>query len=370
MNEQFAPADARNLTPQPVSAAFSAARLKPVFLGGLLVSTWLPMIFFVWSSRLEGAMYGFGAMKAMLLFLGTAHVPATFYFYVDKDFSEIINSNRRRYIYFPLLLTLATALIFVVGGTPVQAYVLIIYWSWQAFHYGRQNTGIYSFVSIATRGTKPEQTERLMIELGTWCGIIGTFKILGLGVAPAYLREPFEGLYRFGTFAFGAVLLASVVVYVRNFKRTTPLLSVFYFTLVCFFLPVFISTNIAVAFFSYAMAHGLQYILFMMVVSLNFAPQNVRHKAQLANALKLLGFMVILGFVFYRGTDLKTIEFVASSGAMSKVADFIFGAILGATMSHFVIDAGAWKLSKPLQRMYMGKRFDFIFNRNSAVDPG
>jgi len=312
-------------------------------------------------------MYGFGAIKASLLFLGTAHVPATFFFYVDKDFSEIINRNKRRYVYIPLALTVATGLVFALGGTAVQAYVLLIYWSWQAFHYGRQNTGIYSFASIATRGTKADRTEKIIIDLGTWCGIIGTFKILGLGVAPAYLHAPIDTVYRFGTFAFGAVLLASIAVYIKNFKRTTPLLSAFYFTLVLFFLPVFISTNIAVAFFSYAMAHGLQYILFMTVVSLNPAPESVPQRMPVANAAKLIGIMLVLGFVFYRAGDLKTIQFVASSDTLSKIVDFIFGAVLGATMAHFVIDAGAWRLSKPLQRMYMGKRFDFVFARTTRA---
>src|SRR5207253_10940532 len=46
---------------------------------------------------------------------------------------------------------------------------------------------------------------------------------------------------------------------------------------------------------------------------------------------------------------------------LKRIADLIIGAVLGATMAHFLIDAGAWKLSKPLQRMYIGKRFAFMF---------
>ena len=363
MNEQSAPVYGANLSERPISSPSWTAQLKPAVLVALLLSTWVPMIFFVWNSRLEGFMYGFGAMKTMLLFLGTAHVPATIFFYVDKDFSTIIKSNKLRYIYLPIVLTLATGFLFAFGGLLVQAYVLLFYWSWQAFHYGRQNTGIYSFLSIATRGTKPYQSEKTIIDLATICGIIGTFKILGLGVAPAYLKEPVEDLYRFGQWAFAAVLLASIAVYISNIKRTTPLLSLFYFTLVCFFLPIFISTDISVAFFSYAMAHGLQYILFMTVVSLNFSPQGVSNRVHVANALKLLALIIVMGFVFYRANDLKTIEFFASNGRLLKVADFVIGAVLGATMAHFVIDAGAWRLSQPLQRMYMGKRFNFVFAR-------
>ncbi|HEU4639290.1 MAG TPA: hypothetical protein VFS84_10590, partial [Candidatus Binatia bacterium] len=226
--------------------------LKPIFLVGLLLSTWVPMAFFLFSSRIEGSMYGFGGMKTALLFLGTAHVPATIFFYTDKDFSEILRKHKARYIYLPIVLTIGTGLLFAFANTLFQAYILLMFWAWQAFHYGRQNTGIYSFVSIATRGAAPDKYERLMIELGTLCGIIGTFKILGTAVAPNYLHGSFELLYRFGALVFAVILLASIVVYVRNFKRTGPLLTIFYFTLVCFFLPVFISTDMNVAFYSYA----------------------------------------------------------------------------------------------------------------------
>ena len=340
-----------------------AHRVKPIFLVTLLLSTWLPMAFFLLSSRLETSMLGFSGTRTLLLFLGTAHVPATLFFYVDKDFSEIIRKHKARYIYFPILLTVVTGLLFAFTNPLVQAYTLLIYWAWQAFHYGRQNSGIYSFVSIATRGAPADKYERLMIELGTWCGIIGTFKILGSAVAPNYLHGLFDTMYWFGGLAFVLVLVASVIVYVRNLRLATPLLTLYYFTLVCFFLPVFLSTEMSVAFYSYAIAHGVQYLLFMSVVSLNFDPQSVSQRWQVGKFVKLLLLTVVVGLVFYRTIELKTFEFIVLNPALLKLVDFLIGAIIGATMAHFVIDAGAWRLSKALQRMYIGKRFAFVFNR-------
>jgi hypothetical protein len=146
-------------------------------------------------------------------------------------------------------------------------------------------------------------------------------------------------------------------------KRTTPLLTIYYFTLVCFFLPVFLSTNINVAFFSYAIAHGVQYILFMSVVSLNLDPQAAAKRVQIGNAVKLLFLTLVAGFVFYRAGDLKAVELITAHATLMKVVDFIIGAVLGATMAHFVVDAGAWRLSQTLQRMYIGKRFAFVFGQ-------
>jgi hypothetical protein len=341
--------------------------LKPIFLVALLLSTWVPMAFFLLSSRIESSVFGFGGMRSALLFLGTAHVPATIFFYIDKDFSEIVRTHKARYVYFPILLTISTGLFFAFANTIVQAYILLIFWAWQAFHYGRQNVGIYSFVSIGTRGTPSGKYERLMIELGTYCGIVGTFKILGTAVAPNYLHGLFELLYRLGTLIFIVVLIASIVVYVRNLKHTTPLLTIFYFTLVCFFLPVFISTDMNVAFYSYAIAHGVQYILFMTVVSLNFEPESQSKRFKVASAVKLLLITILAGFLFYRAIDLKGLEFFVANASLMRIVDFIIGAILGATMAHFVIDAGAWRLSQSLQRTYIGKRFGFVFANKPKV---
>ena len=200
-----------------------------------------------------------------------------------------------------------------------------------------------------------------MIELGTYCGIIGTFKILGMAVAPNYLHGFFELLYRLGSIVFIAILIASVAVYVRNLKQTTPLLTIFYFTLVCFFLPVFLSTDMSVAFYSYAIAHGVQYILFMTIVSLNFEPESSEKRFKIGNTVKLLLITLLVGFLFYRAIDLKGFEYFVANASLMRLVDFLLGAILGATMAHFVIDAGAWRLSHTLQRSYIGKRFGFVF---------
>jgi len=69
-----------------------------------------------------------------------------------------------------------------------------------------------------------------------------------------------------------------------------------------------------------------------------------------------------VGFAFWRVSDLKEMEVVKSTWAYARVADFLFGAVLGATMAHFVVDADAWKLRMARQREYITKRFYFVFN--------
>jgi len=335
--------------------------LRRWFLIGLLLATWLPIAFFLLLAPAAGASGGLSSIRSVFLFLGTAHVPATLYFYFDKDFSSIRRNHPVRYFYVPLLLIAATGTVFAFTSVTVQAFVLLLYWSWQAFHYGRQNLGMYAFASIAETGRAPRKAEKIAIELATVLAIVGTFKVLGSAVAPAYLHRSFDYLYQFGFVAFLAVIVFAAGLYVKYFQDTSIFKTAFFFTAVLFFLPVFISTDNNIGFLSYAIAHGLQYIIFMGVISATGTDQTIR--ASLYKNLTLfLAFLLLVGFAFWRVNDLREMEFVKSTWAYARFADFLFGAVLGATMSHFVIDASAWRLSLAKQRSYITKRFYFVFD--------
>jgi MFS family permease len=349
-------------------------RIKPAagllsrryFLLSLLLGTWLPNAFFILMAPAEGAIGGLAGVKMIFLFLGTAHVPATLFFYTDRQFFGIIKDHRLRYIYVPLLLTLVTGILFALLSFVGQAFLLLTFWAWQAFHYGRQNIGVYAFASIAQTGAAPHRAEKLAIDCGTLLGILGTFKILGTAVAPDYLHGTFDRLYQFGSVAFAAVFIFSLVVYLKFYRDTTVFKTLFFFTSVFFFYPVFVSTNMNIAFLSYAMAHGLQYIIFMTIVSANTNDGHQQRMVQYRNLLTLAIFVFVVGFLFWRVGDLRQMEVIKSSRFYAWVADFLFGAVLGATMSHFVVDASAWKLSMARQRTYISKRFGFIFEKGDS----
>ena len=331
------------------------------FLIGLLLATWLPIGFFLLLAPAAGASGGLSSIRSVFLFLGTAHVPATLYFYFDKDFASIRRNHPVRYFYVPLLLIVATGAVFAFTSITVQAFVLLLYWSWQAFHYGRQNLGMYAFASIAETGRPPRRAEKIAIELATLLAIVGTFKVLGSAVAPAYLHRSFDYLYQFGFVAFLAVIVFAAGLYIKYFQHTSIFKTAFFFTAVLFFLPVFISTDNNIGFLSYAIAHGLQYIIFMGVISTTGTDQTIR-ASLFKNVTMFLVFLLLVGFAFWRVNDLREMEFVKSTWAYARFADFLFGAVLGATMSHFVVDASAWRLSLAKQRSFITKRFYFVFD--------
>jgi hypothetical protein len=351
-------------TLQPAKPIGSSLARRRWFMLALLFSTWLPMLFFIAVGQAQNLTGGINTLRSLLLFLGTAHVPATLYFYVDREFAPIVRANRARYVYAPILLAIATGIIFTVANSQMTAFVLLGYWAWQAFHYGRQNVGIYAFVSIA-EGRTANRNEKLAIDLATVAGILGTFKVLGAPVAPPFLQGTLSWLYGFGRVAFILAILFGVFVYAINIRNSTLLKSIFFFTLILFFGPIYLSENVNIGFLSYAIAHGIQYIIFMSIVSANSASESDL-KFPYRNVFLFLVLLLLVGFIFWRAADLRLMSFVQNRNFLLHLVDFITGAILGATMAHFVIDAGAWKLSQVAQRTYMSKRFGFLFAPQST----
>jgi hypothetical protein len=360
----ISPAPQQTTVESLAPAASPAWTSKRVFLLALLLSTWIPLAFFIFMGQSGAVSFSLEQVKIVLLFLGGAHVQATLFFYTDRDFRQQISENRLRYVYLPIMLIVCSGLIFALAGATVQAYLFLFYWAWQAYHYGRQNVGVYSFASLAQKKGPPQKAERLALEIATYCGILGTFKIMGAGVVPTYLQGFFDLLYRAGYFCYLALFIFGIYAYVRNFKHTTLTKTLFFLTLLFFFYPIYLSSNILVAFSSYAIAHGLQYIIFMMVVSVNTNRETVRRT--MSNVARLMLLTLLVGFAFYRVADLKDLEFIKHQAVLASSLDFLVGAVFGATMAHFVIDAGAWRLSKASPRAYMVKRFGFILD---AVDP-
>jgi hypothetical protein len=337
---------------------------RRLFTLALLLSTWVPMVFFITVGSLGTLGGRLDTAKATLLFVGGAHVAATLMLYVDKRFLSLVRESKARYIYVPLALILASGFVFTFGGRVIQVGSYAILWGWQTYHYGRQNIGVYSFAGIA-QGWLRDGLERRPLQLTTLCAVCATFKVLGRDLPPTALRPVFDTLYEAGYVAFMGMLIFSIGVFVKNRRNFSLGKAVFFFTCVLFFLPMFVSQDIDIAFFSYAIAHGCQYFAFVGVLSFNLGITDGRRGVS-ARMMAVAALLLSLGIVGYWGADLKGIEWIGSNPIPATVIDFLAGIGLGTTLAHFVIDAGAWRLSQPSARNYMTHRFGFLFRGTPA----
>ena len=336
-----------------------------MFTLALLLSTWIPMAFFLAVGSVGSPGGGVDTVKAGLLFIGGVHVAATLLLYVDRKFLRLVVEDKVRYVYVPFAAIVASGFVFTAGGAAVQASALLAFWAWQTHHYGRQNVGVYSFAGMA-RGWRPHPRERRALDLATVCAVCGTFRVLAKDVATPALHPLFDALSWIGAAGFVGVLVVSVSFYLTHRTEFSALRTACFFTLVLFFLPMFLSTDLDVAFFSYAIAHGTQYLAFMAAVSVGLGAREGRRGVSPA-MVTMAALLVLLGVVGYRAADLKAVALVGTSPALTSVIDFLAGIGLGFTVAHFVIDAGAWRLSRPSARRYVTERFGFLCEPGSSA---
>lgn len=308
---------------------------KNIFQLSLFLGTVIP-IAFLGIPHLHPS--GTEPFKYFLLFTAIAHVPATACFYTSKEFREILIQNKLIYFTAPVALFFASGVIFVFSPQ-IKPFLLLFYWGWQSYHYGKQNIGMYSFISYA-QDKAASVFERKAIHLSALTGILPIWKILGLQIAPQWLHSFINLSYVGGYFILAATCFLGGYILWSKRSRFTFVKAIFFILCVLFFVPAYLPGDILTTFLSYATAHAVQYIVFMAAV------------AEGANVLRsmysLLLCLLLGGLIFVY---------------LPNQIDFLAGGLLGMTMAHFVIDAHAWKLSQPNQKKFILSRFGFLMNK-------
>jgi hypothetical protein len=184
--------------------------------------------------------------------------------------------------------------------------------------------------------------------LSAIAGILGFFKLYsvglpGLSVAFSWAHDVGAGLYLLSPLAFVVALHKT-----PKLRANGPRLACLALGML-FFLPTFLFSDWISATLSYAVAHGLQYLVFMGFVA-------VGRPNPIASLVMLVGLAILGGLALNAAV-------LASDWPDFGYGHAAFGAFLGAVMAHFVLDAGLWRLREPFQRQYMRQRFHFIFNR-------
>ena len=274
------------------------------------------------------------ATRVLLPFIaitGVGHVGATAFFYIDEDFFPLIRQNRARFFLSPLLASTGCLAVYLVSSA---AWTLVVagFLAWQLYHYQRQNYGLIAFAGRSVGCALPAELNR-MLNLGVATAVCNMLRRIDLATGIASLALLYFSILLF---------VASTVILIR-LLRSAPALrspSVFIFTILswAFFVPTLLSTGELVGFWSYAMAHGAQYVIFMIVVA-----GRCRHGLVGLAALVLVFAAMYVGFGHLNGS---------TSGSAFYT---------GLVMSHFLIDAKIWRLREPLQRDIMRERFAFIF---------
>ncbi len=323
------------------------ARERRTFLLALGVATVLPMLLMPILARLAPQSAGIESVRNMLVFLGgNGHVALTAFFYSDRRVREFFAGHPGRYYVAPALLILGTGLFFANLGHSYGPHVLLAYFSWQTYHYMRQNYGVLAFVAAGTTSGIPGWLERVTLNLGVAAGILALPRLMGLDAG-----TPLAGqaglLYEAGLYTLGCVPVTAALAIAANPRILRDKLRLAFFAATAlFYAPSFLFDDVPSAVLGYAFAHGFQYFVFMLYVAAEGGGESPAPRIAL---LASLGFSLAV--------------FMTAFADRPVWGEFAFGCYLGIVMSHFVIDAGMWRLGERFQREYLRRAFACVLAR-------
>jgi hypothetical protein len=335
------------MTEATLTSIESGSRRALFFFYALLALTWLPLISLPVLS-LAHVPFDSSLLLGLAVFAGgVGHVASTGSVYVDREVREVMRPRPARFYLLPAATLMITAGAIVWGSTvaiadSLTAGLFLIHLLWLHYHYQRQNYGLVAFAAASTGQRVPHRLTWVLL-LPALAGCLAVMPaLLDSAFSAVTFWHPFAGLIgglSVVAYLAGALTLAHLVYHQPAIFRN-PWIAVFTIGAFCFFLPPMLLPDKAYAFWSYALAHGFQYLL--MVFILARGPRSVWLHFAVFSVATLGG-----GLLLHR---------LAGDNAL-----FISGILL--TWIHFVLDARLWKMSDAGPRKLIRKRFAFLFER-------
>lgn len=319
------------------------------FFGLIAFVTIFPIVFVLLAAPYKGTTVTVDGVFSLLLLMSTMHVGLTAFFYADSEYRAVVRAKWQYYIAFPVVMIVTAGLIsstFPVNGI---IYVMMFYHAWLLFHYGRQNYGILAFAAAAGRTGRPHILAKAGLHLVPIGGILGSYSVLSQ--AQASLAGPHLGLI----FNVGVVLTVigigcAVMAAILSYRQNKNIRHAFFMVLLSFFyVPTFFFDNYMQAIMGYAIAHALQYFIFMV-----FLAGGSKNHSSTQSFFVLFLAMICVWLI---------ILLTREKNIWGDFQPFVAGAALGLIMWHFIMDAGFWKLSIPWQREQVQQRLGFIFTK-------
>ncbi|MCW5624697.1 MAG: hypothetical protein KIT73_08290 [Burkholderiales bacterium] len=323
----------------------SDAGKRRLWFAALLSVTLLPLIGL---PLLSGAQLPFRDSFAIGLAVfigGVGHVASTAYFYFDGGARTVMKPMKLRFFALPAVVV-AVAVIALFIGARIGIDDGIVYWIflfhlvWLYYHYQKQNYGLLAFAAASVGGRVPRETVWILLLPPLAGGLATIPALLAAGLereipAPAWM--PLLDRLAIAIYAIAAVAMIRLT-WTHRALFAQPLVAAFAAASFAFFLPALLIRDLDFAFWSYALAHGFQYLLMVYIVS-------GRSRTPWL-ALPIFVVAVAVGGWFLNRMG-------------GNHALFICGILL--TWVHFVLDARLWRMRDAGARQFLRDRFSFIF---------
>jgi hypothetical protein len=309
------------------------------------------------------------AALSWLLFTGSSvHVASTLWLFTVPEVRAYGREHPARCLWIPLALIAFGAAAAAAVPPATFAWLLLPYFGWQLFHYGKQNVGMAALAASAQRIRPVSSAERRPL-LWTSCAAIAAViarpGLLGLpphlgswSLGPGgHLAVLAPAVHVATAAAFAGAVAAGVAALARRPRAERPAgFAAAYLTSLLFPLPVLVFASPYAAIGGMTVAHGAQYLLLVTLVAAGTGTRQARYSRPVS--LALLANIALIG-----GIALSTASHLHDSGSAGRA---LFGAYLGAVMGHFVIDAGLWRVRDPAARRFVAARLPYLVPAGTA----
>ncbi|HEX3907785.1 MAG TPA: hypothetical protein VHW92_07620 [Mycobacteriales bacterium] len=293
--------------------------------------------------------YGLG----WLLFVGSSvHIAGTGWLFSFREVRAHAPERSARYVIVPLALVAVSGVMATLLSPRDLAIVLLGYFGWQFFHFQKQNLGITALAATALGLGPLTRLERWSILATGWAGIAALMLHPGTLQLSLHPRRGWYPAVPFHVVTVGFVASAAVglVALLQRPARDRPAgYCAAYLLAVGFPLPIFVFASPYAAVGGMTIAHGLQYLVLVGMVTVG--PRAGRRPV--AQRIALLAAAVLGGLGLNRASHLHT---------GGSVAHLIYGGYLGVVMAHFVVDAGIWRLRDRFPRSFLSARLPSLLH--------
>jgi hypothetical protein len=298
------------------------------------------------------------ALSWLLFTTSAVHVAATGGVFLTPAGRSYARHHQTRCLWIPAGLIVGSAAAAALIAPASFQWLLLPYFGWQFYHYQKQNLGVAALAAAANRVRSLSQTERralLLAGFATVGRLVADPRLLGLRISTdlGWLRAA-------ATAAFVVAVSAGVVALSRRPAIARPAgFLAGYLTALVFGLPAFVFASPYAAVGGLTVAHGLQYLLLIgLATGSGRQPGAWSRPVRLA----LLGNIALIG-----GVLLSSASHLHNADELGRLA---FGAYLGIVMTHFVIDAGIWRLRDPLARRFITESLPYLVPAANTNDNG
>jgi hypothetical protein len=284
---------------------------------------------------------------AWLLFLGSSdHVASTGWLWTNSTVRRYAWERRGRYVWAPCGLVTAAMTLSVAASPRLMAWAVLLLLAWQFHHFQKQNLGLVALTGASLGLASIRRGERTAI---CTTGAAGIAEVCAHpGLLQLDVRLPLSGylaLLATTLLAFGVA--GGTLALTRRPRAHRPVgFCVVYGLALIFPLPIFLFTSPYAAVGGLTMAHGLQYLLLMGLV----AAGNDRRK-------RIGGVAALCAIAVLGGVVLNLISHLHGDRQSLRL---LFGVYLGLLASHFVVDAGIWRLREPFVRSFLSQRVGYL----------